>query len=205
MMTGKIDRARLILLALALTMSSPASADCTSDIRAVLDRLKSTTPVRQEMTTRGAGGTVTTLTENDLPRALRVRTQGGERGVTETIIVGDSVWRGNGHEWRQSDPEIGKQIATQIREQVTKATPTIENAVCGATGTLEGKQLQIYTYEQSFAFMTAAGKATAKLYVDPATGLAIRQDVKSRAAGAESSSITHISYDKSINITAPSP
>jgi hypothetical protein len=187
----------------ALLLATPAHADCAGDILAALERLKATTPVRQEMTTKGAGGTVISLTENDLPRALRVRTEGGERGIVETIVIGDNVWLGNGKDWQQSDADRGKQFATTVRDQIAKAVPTIENAICGATETVDGKVLKVYTYEQSFTFMTAAGKSSAKLSVDPASGLPVRQDVTSRAAGATSHSITRITYDKTIRIEPP--
>ncbi len=187
----------------ALLLASPAHANCAGDIAAALERLMTTTPVRKEMTTRGAAGTVTSLTENDLPRALRVRTEGGERGIVDTIVVGDSVWLGDGREWRQQEADRGKQFAKLIREQMTKATPTIENAQCGTSETVDGKTLKLYTYDQSFTFMTTSGKSSAKLFVDPANGLPVRQEVKSRAAGAESHSVIRITYDKSIKIEPP--
>jgi hypothetical protein len=191
------------VVALLLFLASPAHANCSGEISAALERLMTTTPVRKEMTTKGAAGIVTSLTENDLPRALRVRTEGGERGIVDTIVVGDSVWLGDGREWRQQDGDRGKQFATVIREQMTKAGPSIENPQCGATETVDGKALKLYTYDQSFTFMTASGKSSAKLFVDPANGLPIRQEVISRAAGAESHSVIRITYDKTIKVEPP--
>lgn len=189
-----------IALCLAL-LPLPAAADCAADIDKAFAAMHAAVPYRSELIAKGASVVVRTVSEVDLPRALRVKTDGRE--PSELIMIGDQIWHDGGGGFEAFPAEVATKVAAQIRADMAKPLGAVENARCSETTMRDGRAHRVFEYEQAFKLGQADGRSIARLLVDATSNRPAHLEVTSTALGVVSLSLNSITYETQLSITAP--
>lgn len=193
---------RIVLgLATALCLvTAPAFADCADEIKSAIAATLTTGPVSTVGAIAADGKAYRISAEyvpsGDLHLIADQTELGGE--LTEVTTVGDKGWQKVGDAWQDLPPEAVAEIKTNFANGSSiENLAGLADAQCLGEVELDGKKLLHYSFTN-----TAEGDVAAqKLWVDPANGAAVRQDME-MSGGAVTGSFTY-TYDPNVTVTAP--
>ena len=180
---------------------SPANADCGAEIMAAHGAMQQAVPYRSEMLSQSTFGTIKTVSEVDLPRALRTRIEGPD--PSHTLVVGERAWRDSGQGLVELPADQAKAVGEHVRRTMSRPAAMPEKPRCRPAELHDGRSFKVYEYEQTFKMGDQPGISAARMLVDTATGLPARMEVNSTALGMVSVMLITLTYDKSIVIAPP--
>ena len=214
-------RTSIALAALAaLTLATPALAECKDEVIAALSKQRKSKAFRMETSMVSEQGPVKMTVEYVPPgRMHQVVTVAVEAKPTETLVVDGRAWAKDGDAWEELSADTAKQMVSQINEQLSDEEGAIGTVACLGSTALDGQELMAYRIENDAQTgpkdmsSDAKEKAAAALaeedrplrmfYVDPKSGLPVRS-VFARANKLEKPIFkASYSYPADIAIEAP--
>lgn len=204
----------LLALPLVALLSSPAAADpCRDEIAALFtgDALDPfARPKRREVTMRVMpDGTETLVTDVEWEAVTRSIS---ESGGNFYLVHGLDMWSGPTRDgpWTHTGQKLPEDFEQMTRQMADQNAANISEADCPGTVEVEGRPLIQYTYrtktDPSRHGSWFGGLYTA--YIDPETGQLARLEIRDSIASwapdpASHTDITTVTYDPTIQITAP--
>jgi hypothetical protein len=148
-----------------------------------------------------ADGTVTEMVSEVAPPDQMHVVIGG--GNMELVLLGEALWsKTSDQPWVQmGSPEMMQGIFDTIEGQVDNAT--ITNVQYGGSEPVMGEATDVYSFTSALADGTFSSDV--KLWISTASGLPVRMESTSVAAGVTTTVVQTIEYDSSITIEAPTP
>lgn len=126
---------------------------------------------------------------------------------TEMIYIGDKVWSRQGDAAWVATERMGAAGAGLLDESMIADTEaTITEAALVGPAEVEGVAALLYTFTTDLSkstVMPMEGAVNAKVWIDTATGLPIRQETEDTTTGTPSTMVQIIEYDPTITIEAP--
>jgi hypothetical protein len=190
----------LIAAAVLCAATLPASADCASEIDAVLDASLTTVPYR--MTSTVTPGPDAEMISEIVPPG-RYRTIMTMDGTSiETIVIGEQGWTKAGDVWTPISDTLAAQMITGFSAGAADADRSIEDAQCLGIQTIDGAEYAVF----SFAAEAAGAGGVTTIYADPVTLRAARFEGRVESPnGVLYENTTTFTYDPAITIEAPLP
>lgn len=156
-------------------------------------------PHRTDSAIRSSNGDVTLTGEFVPPNSVRTVTQMADFSM-EMIIIGAEGWQAINGEWNSLPAETVQMVIEQASPEANLALLTaMINPQALGQQELDGRLVNVYQFESAVAGVTS----TATVYVDAKTGLPVQQEIIGEADGIASTTTQKITYDDSIQITAP--
>ena len=188
----------LFLATTALLMAaSAAQADCTAEIKAMMDAHIKAGPYHVTMeSTMGAMGT---KMEGDviLPSSFHMKSD-----KMETVLLANGAWMKMGGKWMAMPAAMSTQVGASIKSNMDTSKMNLANVQCLGTQQVEGQSYTGYSFDSSAEVMGI--KATSRITAyKSSNGLPAIMIIDGEAMGRKSKMTQHITYDPSIKISAP--
>lgn len=177
-MRGLLAAAALI----AATVTSPAFADCSSEVALAINSQGKQKFVRKVTNMITERGPVKMVVEYITPDRMRqVLTPLTEDKPVESIVVGDKAWTNSGAGWQQSPPAEAEQLVTFMIRSIAQVYQEVGKFECIGTEFIGGKELRGYRGLDAGPKdlskkpqKKTENEAERLVYLDPKTGLPAR-------------------------------
>lgn len=170
-------------LAGLVLMTTPAFATCKDEVAAAFAKQRAAGSFRMVTSMVSEQGPIEMMVDYVLPDRMHQRVTVKKSNTTvETILVAAQAWTNEGKGWVVVPSEFVDEMAKQMREAVADPPQSALDQACLGTVSVEGRELLAYRPEDGQAETAKTGGGTPKpparmLYVDPATGLPVRNTV----------------------------
>ena len=163
-------------------------------------------PYRSTTTITMEDGAQTMVGEVAPPDRMHVEMDLG--GIkTEMIYIGDKVWSKQGDDaWTESDRMGGLGGALLDESMIADTERTIIEAALVGPEQVGGVDAVAYTFTTDMSkseVMPIESIVQTKVWIDPTTGLIVRQEVTDSLSDTPSTTVQEIEYDSSITIEPP--
>lgn len=179
----------------ALAATTPALADCKSDLDAIF-KAQLATPYRTEMTIKGPSQPMTVTAEVIYPDSFHMKA-----AQMETIMVKKKAWMKMGGTWQAMPAEAAAQFSEMINSGISKGVAAVKDVQCLGTQSYEGGSYDAYQFKTSGEMMGIQSTASVTLYASD--GLPAWLVVDGEAMGKKSVTVQKVTFDPSIKITPP--
>ena len=179
-----------ILSASIVLWAGPAAADCTSDVTAAFEKLRTSKSFRLETRIANAQGklkmTVDYMPPDRMHQRIRLDDQPQEM---EMIVIGEKAWSNQGQGWVPLPENFSSEVAKQVKTTLAGITQSQSSYRCKSEDTIEGRAVAIYEADLVAPVEEAVGDKPGgakkpegppnlqTLYIDKATGLPLRNVV----------------------------
>jgi len=206
-----MKRSWLLAAAIAATCSaaSPASAvaeDCRSAVAEAFAKQRAGKGFRLESETPSPQGPTRMRIDYQMPDRMYQRVEApGNPAPIETIAIARWAWGTMGGGWEELQPQFAQSITAHVHEALVEPPPINVAFTCLGKVTLEGKEYLGYRTEVAAAGATGPGApALARtVYLDPQTGLPMRNIVADVSGSMAPVFDGHYSYPADLKIEAP--
>ena len=188
----------LFLTTTALCFSAAlARADCTAEIKAMMDAHIKAGPYHVTMeTTMGAMGTKMEG-EVILPSSFHMKSD-----KMETILLANGAWMKMGGKWMAMPAVMSTQVGASIKSSMDTSKMNLANVQCLGVQQIEGQTLTAYSFDSSAEVMGTKATSHITAYKN-SNGLPAIMMIEGEAMGHKSKTVQHITYDPSITISPP--
>lgn len=180
-------RVYAIALAFITVAALPAHADCTSDVGAAFQKLRSSKAFRMETKIVNAQGRLKMKVDYNPPDKMyqRVSLDDSEAQM-ELIVIGGKAWSNQGQGWAELPEKFAGSVAGQVQSTLSGLENGDAKYACAGEEDLEGKKVALYRADlQANEATSLAGKSVKTneppnvqtVYIDVATGLPARNVV----------------------------
>jgi hypothetical protein len=182
-------------LSILMLLARPAFADCAADLQSVLAKHIAAGPYRVESAFTLDSKPMRTTAEVVLPDRFHLRLLFGE-----AIFIGNAMWLAKGDgQWAQS-PAVPAEQRMQVYEDLSEQLRNARDVACLGPVAFGTKSYLGYRFTSQRDVNGKPVIWVSTLYVDPATGLAARQEVN---ADTRQPILMTFTFDPSIKIEAP--
>ena len=188
----------LFLTTTALCFSAAlARADCTAEIKAMMDAHIKAGPYHVTMeTTMGAMGTKMEG-EVILPSSFHMKSD-----KMETILLASGAWMKMGGKWMAMPGVLSTQVGASIKDNMDTSKMNMANVQCLGTQQVEGQSYTGYSFDSSAEVRGIKATSHITAYKS-SNGLPAIMIIDGEAMGRKSKMTQHITYDPNIKISAP--
>ena len=188
----------LFLTTAALCFSvTAARADCTTEIKAMMDAHIKAGPYHVTMeTTMGAIGTKM-QGEVILPSSFHMKSD-----KMEMVLLANGAWMKIGGKWMAMPAAMSTQVGASIKSNMDTSKMNLANVQCLGTQQVEGQSYTGYSFDSSAEVMGTKATSHITAYKN-SNGLPAIMMIDGEAMGHKSKVVQHITHDPNIKISAP--
>ncbi|MEO9168791.1 MAG: hypothetical protein ABI230_10345 [Aestuariivirga sp.] len=174
--------------------SATASADCKSDVDAIVKAMMHAGPYHMSMVSDRGGKTTKMEADVILPSSEHIKLD-----QMELVILPQGTWMKRGGSWLSAPSPLGANMLTNM---MSTFKDTRSNMVCGSSEDFDGHSYKVYKYDSAGEVMGIKTSSHITLYMGD-NGLPVGLIVDGNSMGVHSVTTEHINYDPSITIVAP--
>lgn len=166
-----------------LVASTPALADCKSEVDGAFAKLRASKGFRLDTKIVNEQGSLTMSVDYVLPDRMYQRVSLGDSPMKmETIAIGGKAWSNQGQGWVEIPQNYAEMISKQMKESVAEPSKGGLEYTCLGEKEFEGKTYAAYAATLPAVEEKTKGAAAGKpnlqtLYIDKSTGLPARNIV----------------------------
>ncbi len=171
--------AGLVTLLVAVVGPAASAADCSADVAAAFEKQRAGKSFRMSANMVDERGVVLMTVDYELPFKMRQTVQViSEAKPKELILIGDQAWSNAGGEWAAVSPELAQELVADLKTSVVAPAKDPLVYTCEADAEVQGRKLKLFQGTQpARAGESVAGVPVRRIYVDPETGLPMRNEV----------------------------
>lgn len=163
-------------LAALCAAATAARADCKQEVADAFEKQRKVSAFRMVTQMINERGPVRMTVDYVLPDRMHQTVKAAiDPAATETILVGKRAWVSNGSGWQALPMEDGLQIAEDLQKMLLEGGK--EQPVFDCLGYVEVEGRKLRAYEAMRDKSAPPGAPTRMVYVDPTTGLPVRNIV----------------------------
>lgn len=188
----------LLFSATALCISAAAAqADCTAEIKAMMDAHIAAGPYHVAMDQ--AMGGITHKMEADviLPSSFHMKSE-----QMESVMLANGAWMKMHGKWMAMPPVMSTQVAGSIKSNMDTSKMNLANVQCLGQQQVEGQTYTGYSFDTSAEVLGTKATSHIMAYKN-SNGLPAIMMVEGEAMGHKSKMVQHITYDANIKILPP--
>ena len=174
--------------------STAASADCKSEVDAIMNAMMHAGPYHVSMNSDAGGKTTKIEADVNLPTSEHIKMD-----QMEIVILPQGTWMKRGESWHSAPGPMG---ANMVNAMMSNFKDQRSNMVCGSDEDFGGHSYPVYKYDSAGDVMGVKTSSHITLYKGE-NGLPVGFVVDGTAMGVHSVTTQHIHYDPSITIEAP--
>ncbi len=180
-----------------LSCAGLAHADCTAEIKAMMDAHLKAGPYHTSIDMQL--GTITRKTETEviLPNSFHMKSD-----QMESIILKDGAWMKTGGKWTAMPAGMSQMVSKNMGSFMDTSKMNLQNVQCLGAQQVEGQNYTGYTFDSSAEIQGVKATSHITIYKN-GNGLPAVMLIDGEAMGRKSKTVQHITYDPNLKIEPP--
>ncbi|MGD9783819.1 MAG: hypothetical protein AB7E80_15300 [Hyphomicrobiaceae bacterium] len=191
---------------LALPIAAPAAAqDCRGEVEAAFVKQRAGKSYRFTAVSPSPQGETRMTIDYQMPDRMYQKVEApGHPAPVETIAIAKWAWGTMGGGWEELQPQFAQSITSHVHSTLVAPPPVTASFACLGKVVVDGTELLGYRTLVPGGPGPAGGPPISRtIYIDPASGLPVRNTVAEEGSGAAPIFDARYSYPADIAIEAP--